>query len=92
MLLKDGLEPLGELVRYGCLPWPIYDIYRLSELPEPAPMTLWKPGFDEWERKVMLATLDHIEPDLVPERRLAVAGVAGDDAERPRLAPQNGTS
>jgi twinkle protein len=34
---------------------PIADIYRLSELPEPAPMALWQPGFEEWERKVILA-------------------------------------
>jgi hypothetical protein len=25
------------------------------QLPEPPPLTLWRPGFDEWESKVMLA-------------------------------------
>lgn len=55
MLLKDGGEALGELVRDGALPWPVNGIYRLSELPEPAPMVLWEPGFPEWERKIMLA-------------------------------------
>lgn len=55
MLLKDGLEPLGDLIRDGHLPWPVEDIFQLSSLPEPAPMTLWYPGFDEWERKVRLA-------------------------------------
>lgn len=55
MLLKDGAEPLRELITDGALPWPVNGLYRLSELPEPAPMTLWDPGFPEWERKVMLA-------------------------------------
>jgi len=55
MLLSDGAEALGELVRYGSLPWPVTGIYRLSELPEPAPMTIWHPGFPEWEGKVLLA-------------------------------------
>lgn len=55
MLLKDGPVALCELVRDGSLPWPVNGIYRLSELPEPAPMVLWEPGFDEWEGKVLLA-------------------------------------
>jgi twinkle protein len=55
MLLKDGAEALRELVSDGALPWPVNGIYRLSELPEPAPMVLWEPGFSEWERKVILA-------------------------------------
>lgn len=55
MLLSDGGEALGDLVSEGHLPWPVDGMYRLSELPEPAPMTLWEPGFPEWERKVMLA-------------------------------------
>jgi twinkle protein len=55
MLLKDGAEALRELVSDGALPWPVNGLYRLSELPEPAPMTLWDPGFTEWERKIRLA-------------------------------------
>lgn len=55
MLLKDGPGPLRDLVTDGALQWPIAGIYRLSELPEPAPLTLWHPGFAEWENKVMLA-------------------------------------
>lgn len=55
MLLKDGAEALRELVQDGALPWPVNGVYRLSELPEPAPMVLWEPGFPEWEHKVMLA-------------------------------------
>jgi twinkle protein len=55
MLMKDGPEALLELARDGALQWPIEGLYRLSEMPEPAPLTLWRPGFDEWESKVMLA-------------------------------------
>jgi twinkle protein len=52
VLLSDGMEPLGDLVQNGSLPWPVVDIYQLSGLPEPAPVTLWYPGSDEWwERK-----------------------------------------
>lgn len=54
-LISDGPDALRELVGEGALQWPIEGIYRLSELPEPAPLTLWNPGFPEWERKVMLA-------------------------------------
>jgi len=31
MLLSDGAVALGELVRYGSLPWPVIGMYRLSE-------------------------------------------------------------
>lgn len=55
MLASDGPDALRGFVSDGALPWPIAGLYRMSELPEPAPMTLWKPGFAEWEDKVMLA-------------------------------------
>jgi twinkle protein len=54
-LIKDGPEALCELVTDGALQWPIAGIYRLDELPEPPPLTLWEPGFAEWESKVKLA-------------------------------------
>jgi twinkle protein len=55
MLRGDGRQALRELVMEGALPWPVDGLYRLSELPEPPPLTLWHPGFPEWESKVMLA-------------------------------------
>ena len=55
MLLKDGAEALRDMVIDGAQAWPVAGLYRMSELPEPAPMTLWTPGFSEWESKVMLA-------------------------------------
>jgi twinkle protein len=33
----------------------VQGLYRMSDLPEPSPLTLWHPGFAEWDRKVMLA-------------------------------------
>lgn len=54
-LKSDGPEALLDLVTDGALQWPIDGIYRISELPEPAPLTLWRPGFDQWESKIMLA-------------------------------------
>lgn len=55
MLTKEGKTPLLELVTEGALPWPVEGLYTLSQLPEPAPLTLWEPGFPEWEGKVKLA-------------------------------------
>ena len=55
MLRSDGAQALRELVTEGALPWPVEGLYRLNELPEPAPLSLWSPGFPEWESKVMLA-------------------------------------
>lgn len=55
LLRSDGADALRELVSEGALQWPIAGIYRLNELPEPAPLVLWQPGFPEWESKVMLA-------------------------------------
>lgn len=54
-LMSDGPEALLDLVSEGAVRWPIAGIYRLNEMPEPAPLTLWQPGFPEWESKVMLA-------------------------------------
>lgn len=55
VLRTDGPDALRELVTDGAQQWPVIGIYRLFELPEPAPLVLWNPGFPEWERKVMLA-------------------------------------
>jgi twinkle protein len=55
VLRCDGGQFLRELVTDGALQWPIDGLFRLSELPEPAPLTLWNPGFPEWESKIRLA-------------------------------------
>lgn len=54
-LISDGPDALCELVSEGAIPWPVDGLYRLSELPEPAPLTIWRPGFEEWESKLLLA-------------------------------------
>lgn len=55
MLLKDGAPDLLDLVQNGAMQWPIDGLFRIDELPEPPALTLWNPGFPEWEHKVMLA-------------------------------------
>lgn len=54
-LMTDGAAALLELVMDGHLPWPVSGLFKLSEMPEPAPIMTWKPGFSEWESKVQLA-------------------------------------
>lgn len=54
-LKTDGPQALHDLVTEGALQWPVEGLYRLSEMPEPPKLTLWNPGFPEWESKVMLA-------------------------------------
>lgn len=55
MLLKAGAPELLGRVKNGALQWPIDGLFRIDELPEPPVLTLWNPGFPEWEHKVMLA-------------------------------------
>ena len=55
LLCSDGPEVVRDLVTEGARPWPVKGLYRLSEIPEPPPMTLWQPGFPEWEGKVWLS-------------------------------------
>lgn len=54
-LKSDGPEALLDIVTDGAIQWPIAGIYSLNSLPEPAPLTIWRPGFDQWESKVLLA-------------------------------------
>jgi twinkle protein len=54
-LISDGGDALRELVCDGALAWPVSGLYRLNEIPEPPALTVWHPGFSEWESKVLLA-------------------------------------
>lgn len=54
-LRSDGPEAVRDLVVNGALPWPVKGLYRLRDMPEPPPLTIWEPGFPEWESKVRLA-------------------------------------
>ncbi|WP_162815841.1 DnaB-like helicase C-terminal domain-containing protein [Microvirga aerophila] len=55
VLRTFGPAVLHELVTHRALPWPVNGLYRLGDLPELPPLTLWHPGFAEWESKVHLA-------------------------------------
>ena len=48
MLRTDGPRDLLDRVVNGHMPWPVAGLYKLSELPEPPPLTPWTIGFDEW--------------------------------------------
>ncbi|MHC2400259.1 twinkle protein [Bradyrhizobium barranii subsp. barranii] len=54
-LRSDGAQAVRELVLYGLLPWPTSGLYRMSELPDPPPMTIWSPGFNSWGHRCKLA-------------------------------------
>ena len=56
VLMSDGAQDLRERVEDGARQWPIDGAYRLSEIPEPPPMTLWHPGFPQWENKILLGS------------------------------------
>lgn len=53
--LRKNADELAEYVFDKAKPWPVAGLYRLNELPEPAQLVLWDPGFAEWESKVKLA-------------------------------------
>ena len=55
VLKHEGADFLREMVTDGALQWPIDGLFKLSELPEPPALTLWNPGFPEWESKIRLA-------------------------------------
>lgn len=55
VLKFEGPNFLREMVTDGALEWPIDGLFKLSELPEPPVLTLWNPGFAEWENKIRLA-------------------------------------
>lgn len=55
VLRVEGPEALHDLVTKGALPWPIDGMYRLSGLPEEAPMDLWSLGFEgEFDHKLKI--------------------------------------
>ncbi|WP_080664003.1 DnaB-like helicase C-terminal domain-containing protein [Bradyrhizobium elkanii] len=53
-LRTDGAKAVHDLVVDGSTPWPAEGLFRMAEIPEPAPMTTWDPGFN-WGRKCMFA-------------------------------------
>jgi twinkle protein len=55
LLRADGAEALREYVEQSARPWPVAGLYRLSEIPEPAPVRTWSTGFRLWDEHVRLA-------------------------------------
>jgi twinkle protein len=54
-LVEYGSEALRGYLNSAAKPWPVEGIYRLSEIPEPAPLELWDFGFSEFEGKLKIA-------------------------------------
>lgn len=55
-LRSDGPEAVRELVTDGIRLWPIAGLYTLAELPEPAPLEVWRvPGMPSWHNRIALA-------------------------------------
>lgn len=54
-LVQHGPDSLRAYLHSALRPWPVKGLYRLSEIPEPAPLELWDIGFPEVEGKIKLA-------------------------------------
>lgn len=56
LLQSDGPEALRDLVTNGIRLWPVAGLYSLSELPEPAPIAIWRvPNLPSWSGRIALA-------------------------------------
>lgn len=55
MLERDGAQGLGEFIGEAPKDWPVEGLYGLHDLPEPPALTLWRPGFPEWESRIAFA-------------------------------------
>ena len=56
-LIDHGGKALRELLRKNQRPWPVYGLFKLSELPEPPPLFTWDVGgaFESWNDKIKFA-------------------------------------
>lgn len=56
-LIEHGGEALRRFLRHHQKVWPVYGLFRLSELPEPPPLYTWDVGgnFDSWDDKIKFA-------------------------------------
>lgn len=55
MLLKEGAADLRDRVLHGGILWPQEGLYRLNELPEPAPLTIWKSSIPSFDGRIHFA-------------------------------------
>lgn len=54
-LLTCGAAELRQYLDEEAREWPVTGLYSLDQIPEPAPLTVWRPGFPEWESKLAFA-------------------------------------
>ena len=54
-LVRHGAADLRMFLEEDVREWPVTGLYGLLDIPEPAPMEIWKPGFPEWESKLAFA-------------------------------------
>jgi twinkle protein len=54
-LMRFGADDLRMYITEAAREWPVEGLFRLSEIPERAPLEVWRPGFPEWESKLGFA-------------------------------------
>ena len=54
-LIKTSPGELRDVLEGEAKEWPVDGLYRMSELPEPAPIEAWSLGYPEWESKLFYA-------------------------------------
>jgi twinkle protein len=55
LLMRGGPGELLDYLEGEPKEWPIDGLFKLSELPEPPPLTVWDTGFPEWRNKLYFA-------------------------------------
>jgi twinkle protein len=55
LLVKGSPGELLDCLESEAQEWPIDGLFRLSQIPEPPPLTTWEPGFPEWGSKLRFA-------------------------------------
>lgn len=55
-ILARGADALPDFLRQAQQEFPLPNFRRLSAVPERPPMTLWRPGFPEWESKLQFGS------------------------------------
>jgi twinkle protein len=54
-LVRHGPADLRMFLEEDVREWPVTGLYGLFDIPDPAPLEIWRPGFPEWESKLAFA-------------------------------------
>ena len=54
-LTERGGAELKSYVEGNAKEWPVIGLYSVHDIPEPAPLEIWRPGFPGWEGKLSFA-------------------------------------